>query len=263
MKVLSQAILISALATLIGLTSTASAAEPSTTASSPAKPANATEAKPDDSGKPANPLESDSAKKEPLAPRQDPLRKRFLEGKLAFWFKDYAKAKTIWEALSKDGFAEADATLAWMHHEGIGVPQDYKQAAEWYRRAAEHGIVTAQTNLGVFYENGWGVEQDYAKAAEWYAKAATQGYEHANYNLALLYLEGKGVEKNREMAINMLFMAYRFGLKDAKEVLESLGVKVTEEEVIKHTTPASAPKTDAQDSDPTEQDKPVLMRHSR
>lgn len=272
MNVRTQPILATAIAALIALTSPATQAADTTPRQGIKQPnakANDAEAPPDDANKTEATDQEKEAKgeakeKEPIAPRHDPLRKRFLEGKLAFWFKDYTKAKTIWEALSKENYAEADATLAWMYHEGIGVPQDYKQAAEWYRRAAEQGIVTAQTNLGVFYENGWGVEQDYKQAAEWYSKAATLGYEHANYNLALLYLDGKGVEKNRELAINLLFLAYRFGIADAKDVLESIGVTVNEEETIKHTTPASAPaQPGAQSNDPAENDKPVIMRHNR
>lgn len=196
----------------------------------------------------ADKADKSEAVKEEVSPRNDPKRKKFLEGKLAFWFKDYNKAREIWLTLANDDYAEAQATLGWMYHEGIGVPQDYQQAYLWYEKAAQHGIVTAQSNLGIFYQNGYGVEQNNAKAAEWFTKAAEQGYQYASYNLALLYLEGKGVKKDREIAINLLFHAYRYGVNDARTLLESLGVNVTDEQINTHS-PISPPKPAAGGSD--------------
>lgn len=166
--------------------------------------------------------------------RYDAKRKKFLEGKLAFWFENYKKAHDIWLTLAQEGHGEAQASLAWMHHKGVGVPQDYTKAAEWYRKAAEQGIATAQTNMGYFYENGLGMEQNFTEAAKWYQKAADQNYEYANFNLGLLYLEGKGVEKNREFAVNLLLNAYKQGVDEVKTILEPLGIKVPERKKVDH-----------------------------
>lgn len=181
-----------------------------------------------------NSVDSTTKPEEKPSIRYDVKRKKFLEGKLAFWFENYKKAYDIWLPLAQEGHGEAQASLAWMHHKGVGVAQDYTKAAEWYRKAAEQGIATAQTNMGYFYENGLGMEQNFTEAAKWYQKAADQNYEYANFNLGLLYLEGKGVEKNKEFAVNLLLNAYKQGVDEVKTILEPLGIKVPERKKVEH-----------------------------
>ena len=79
------------------------------------------------------------------------------------------------EALQLDASnAQAQIILANCYIEGIGVEQDYAKAVTIYEEYTEQGYAIAQNNLGVCYYNGKGVKQDYVKAVYWYTKSVGQ-----------------------------------------------------------------------------------------
>src|SRR5437868_1265917 len=49
-----------------------------------------------------------------------------------------------------------------------GATQDSAKALVWYRKSAEQGYAPAEANLAYMYENGAGVTQDYKEAFAWY-----------------------------------------------------------------------------------------------
>lgn len=67
----------------------------------------------------------------------------------------------------------AQASLAWLYDNGVGVPQDFAEAVKWYRKAAEQGIAESQNNLAIFYFEGRGVRRDYSMAYFWANLAST------------------------------------------------------------------------------------------
>lgn len=101
----------------------------------------------------------------------------------------YASAFSKFEALAKNGNADAQNYLGYMYERGQGVKQDKAEAVAWYRKAADQGDAYAQNNLGWMYENGQGVKQDLVQAVAWYRKAAEQGHAYAQQNLGFFYYD--------------------------------------------------------------------------
>jgi hypothetical protein len=167
--------------------------------------------------------------------------KEYQRARMAFLFGNYDYAYKVWEPLAYQGYAKAQATLAWMFHTGKGVHKNMKRALAWYRVAADKDHPRAQNNLGVFYEQGIEVGKSYRTAAKWYKKAAEVGYPYAQYNLGVLYLNGKGVKKNKDQAIYWLQIASLQGVKQASQRLEELGQKAAPKDKIHRVE--SKPKT--------------------
>ena len=143
-------------------------------------------------------------------------------GRMAFLFGKYEVAYKAWEPLAQEGYAKAQASLAWMYHTGNGVKKDIAQAIGWYKLAAEQGHAIAQNNLGVMYENGLGDKVEKKIAVKWYKKSAKSGYSFAQYNLGRMYAEGSGVSQNLEEAKYWWRIAARQKVKKAAEALALL-----------------------------------------
>ena len=99
----------------------------------------------------------------------------FADGLSAYDAGDYAAAVAVWSDLARRGDAEAEAALAGLYLQGLGVAESAAQAAAWYRRAAKRGLMAAQMNLGDLYAAGRGVKRDLVEAYLWLGLAAAQG----------------------------------------------------------------------------------------
>ena len=99
----------------------------------------------------------------------------FVDGLRAYDAGDFATAYSVWSELARRGDAEAEAALAGLYFQGLGVEMSAAQAAAWYRRAAKRGLMAAQMNLGDLYATGRGVGRDLVEAYLWLALAAAQG----------------------------------------------------------------------------------------
>ena len=120
----------------------------------------------------------------------------FVDGLVAYYTDDYAKALRILRPLAEQGDIRAQTLLGNIYAEGKGVPEDYAEAVKWYRKAAEQGD---------------------AGAVKWFRKAAEQGYAGAQYNLGTMYGNGEGVPKDSVLAYMWLNLAAAQGLKDAQK----------------------------------------------
>jgi uncharacterized protein len=120
---------------------------------------------------------------------------------------DYAEVLRIVLPRAEQGAPGAQAFLAGMYFNGLGVAVDHARAAKWYRRAAEQGHVEAQFRLGAHYRLGDGVPQDFREAAVWYRRAAEKGNVFAQSMLAQLYAEGQGVPKDYVSAYRWFIVA--------------------------------------------------------
>jgi len=148
--------------------------------------------------------------------------------RMAFMFGQYKVAFKAWEPLADDGYAKAQAALAWMYHTGNGVKQNMVTAVSWYKKAADQGHAIAQNNLAVMYENGLGISVNQKAAAFWYKESANSGYSYAQYNMGRAYSEGLGVKQDTEEAKYWLRIASRQGVKLATETLALLENRPTE-----------------------------------
>ncbi len=157
----------------------------------------------------------------------DALPKNFIEetyanGRMAFLFGQYKVAYNAWKPLADDGYAKAQAALAWIYHTGNGVEKNIKKAIEWYRLAAHQGHPIAQNNLGVMFENGTDVPKNNRAAISWYRDAAKSGYSYAQFNLGRMYAEGIGLKLDLEQARYWFHVASRQGVRQAAEALTLL-----------------------------------------
>ncbi len=142
--------------------------------------------------------------------------------RMAFMFGQFKVAFKAWAPLAEQGYAKAQASLAWMYHTGNGVKRDLPTAFVWYQKAADQGHAIAQNNLAVMYENGLGTRKNTKAAAYWFRESANSGYSFAQYNLGRLYAEGIGVKKDLEKARYWWRIASRQGVKKATEALALL-----------------------------------------
>jgi TPR repeat protein len=122
------------------------------------------------------------------------------EGQAAFFRKDYATAFQEWLPLAKQGHAEAQLNIGFMHNQGLGVGADHVAAPQWFRKAADQGLPEAQATVGTIYFHGLGVAQNYSEAFMWSMRAAEQGHRMGQFNVGSLYLMGQGVSRDHSKA---------------------------------------------------------------
>jgi TPR repeat protein len=94
----------------------------------------------------------------------------------------YEKSRRWSELAAAQGVASADARLATIYHEGLGVDRDPQRAASLFLRAARSGHPGAQLMIGIAYDVGAGIEADRLESAFWLSLAA------ANDEVARHYL---------------------------------------------------------------------------
>ncbi|MGR9071755.1 MAG: hypothetical protein ACU833_01685 [Gammaproteobacteria bacterium] len=105
---------------------------------------------------------------------------------------------------------------------GGGVRQDFVQAAQWFEKAAGAGHAEAQLTLGYMRHLGMGGKKDEPAARKWLLKAAEAGLVVAQYNLAQFYLKGVGGGLNREQGIYWLNRAAEQGDDKSRELLKRI-----------------------------------------
>lgn len=120
----------------------------------------------------------------------------FVDGRTAYYAKDYETAYTEFREAADQGHAAAQYFLGQMYRRGRGVERDRAAAVRWYRKAADQGHARAQFRLGLMYRRGQGVKKDLVEGARWYRKAADLGHAMARYNLGNAYRAGVGVPRN-------------------------------------------------------------------
>ncbi len=157
----------------------------------------------------------------PASPQTPPTdaAATYAQGKAALKAKDYATARTCFEAAGQAGHAEAMNDLGDLHYEGQGVPQDRAQALAWYRKSAALGLAKAEANIGYLYGQGLGVPKDPVEAARWYRRAAEKGNPNAQNNLGYALRTGQGVTQNSAEAERWYLKAAEQGYALAQQNL--------------------------------------------
>jgi len=85
---------------------------------------------------------------------------------------DHAESAKWYKMAAKKGVSFAQAALADMYADGIGLRQNWVEAVQWYRAAAGQGHITASQTLGHMYASGDVLAQDYLEAAKWWQLAS-------------------------------------------------------------------------------------------
>jgi hypothetical protein len=128
-----------------------------------------------------------------------------------------------WTRASADqGYAPAQANMAFMYQGGVGVPRDKRETARWASLAAEGGDASGQTILANCFARGEGVGKDEAAAVRWWRKAAEQGVHEAAYNLGEAHRHGRGTPKNLAQAMHWLERAAELGDADGAYSMAAL-----------------------------------------
>lgn len=89
--------------------------------------------------------------------------------------RDMAKAREYLIKAAVKGYDTAQLDLGSWLVAGLGGPHEYKAGFGWMLRAATSGNVAAQARLAKLYRDGIGVEGDFIKAAAWYIAAKRAG----------------------------------------------------------------------------------------
>ncbi len=131
--------------------------------------------------------------------------------KAAWLAQTYDQAFALMEPLAKQGDVRAQASLALIYAQGLGVAKDPQKAITWYTRAAEAGLAQAQFDLGSKYFRGDIVPRATDKAVHWWRKAAQAGLAEAQYNLALSYERGTGIAQDARQALHWYLESARQG----------------------------------------------------
>ena len=82
---------------------------------------------------------------------------------------DYAEAFRLLSIAGKRGAPRAQANLARMYAEGLGIPKDPQKAVYYYELAAERGEFFAQIELARMYARGDGIPVSRESAVKWYS----------------------------------------------------------------------------------------------
>lgn len=140
------------------------------------------------------------------------------EGGVAFKAGNYRLAMREILPVARAGDAKAQAVVALMYEEGLGVSKDLAQAAYWYEQSAVNGRYESQHLLGMLHlsEPSEGFQPDPDKAFFWIRKAAEQGNANSQLQLARMYQAGTGSPKNPRLAVTWLRAAADQGHKDAQ-----------------------------------------------
>jgi len=77
------------------------------------------------------------------------LKERYAEAEALYYNGQHGKVFPLMEALAKEGYVEAQDSLARCYEHGHGVPADSAAADEWWRKAAAQGHEGAREALNL------------------------------------------------------------------------------------------------------------------
>lgn len=153
------------------------------------------------------------------------------KGLAAFSAGDYETAMAECQSLADEGNVEAMFCVGRMYANGFGVPMNDEMALKWYGLAAGEGHPEALYNLALMHANGWGVAMNDVAAAGFYRLAAGFGWIPAQAAMGYCYKHGAGVEKDLVKAYMWFDIAAHHGDLSATSERNSIGDRLTEEEI--------------------------------
>jgi TPR repeat protein len=125
--------------------------------------------------------------------------------------QNFATAVALNTAAASQGNYSAQNALGRSYIDGIGVARDTQLGLALLEQAARSGRPDYQTDFGSALETSTDAPEQWARAAGWYRRAADQGFVPAMTSLGVLYLEGKGVERDGANAIELFSQAAEEG----------------------------------------------------
>ncbi len=105
----------------------------------------------------------------------------------------------VWiERAARQGLADAQNRMGWMHSGGAGFPPNLARAVEWYALAATQGLAKAEFNLAQRYQAGVGVQADQQQAIAWFRRAAVHGLPFAKCELGRMLMRSDSLAEAQE-----------------------------------------------------------------
>lgn len=154
--------------------------------------------------------------------------------------KDAVEAARWSRKAAEQNDAQAQLHVALCYQNGDGVAKDAAEAVRWCRKAADQNNAEAQVLLATYCLKGDGVPKDAVEAVKWCRKAAEQNNAMGQVLLACCYLGEGGVEKDEVEAYKWLVLAAGQGDKEAKEVMASVGSKLSRDQIAEANKRANA-----------------------
>ncbi len=161
------------------------------------------------------------AKLKPLADKGDAAA-QFKVGVLYAESRNLFEAARYYKLAADQGNAEAQARLASLNCNGMGVPKNVEECIRLYRLAADAGVTLAQVNLATRYLMGDGTPQNHPEAARLAGLAAAKGDSTGQYILGLCSELGAGVPKDKDEALRLYKLSADKGNTSAQKALQRL-----------------------------------------
>lgn len=161
---------------------------------------------------------------------------------------DVTKAKEWLTKSANQGNPVAQYELADLYLNGLDSSPDWSAAAIWLRRAASQAhpvAIRAQAVLAAILLEGLGVPRDEQEAARLFSLAAEQGHVEAQYMLGHLYKRGIGVKKDNEKALAFYLLASESGHKEAAAEYVNLASEI---EAVNHHASEQGTKQSSTDA---------------
>ena len=114
---------------------------------------------------------------------------------------DAVRAREAYELAAQQGEPLGNTGLGQVAQ--YGEAPDYEAAARYYQLAADKREKIAEAELAYLYDQGLGVQQDFQKGFELLTDSSNQGWPWAKAALSLYYLFGKAVEVDERKAFEL------------------------------------------------------------
>jgi TPR repeat protein len=137
--------------------------------------------------------------------------------------KDLTEAARYYKLAADQGHHEAQARLAMLVCNGLGVPKNADDCIRLYKLAADGGVTQAQVNLAARYLSGDGTPTNHAEAVRLARLAADKGDATGQLLLGICYETGAGVGQNRGEAVRFYRLSAAGGNASAQKGLARLG----------------------------------------
>ncbi len=128
-----------------------------------------------------------------------------------------------WKLAAEAGAVPANATIAMLYQNGLGVARDLPEAARWYQKAVDGGHSGAPAALSAMYEKGEGVAADPAQALKLARQSAELDNAPGIFQLAHCLVMGVGTAPNEAEALPLYRKLADKGDALSKDWIEVLG----------------------------------------
>ncbi len=156
------------------------------------------------------------------------------EAKIAYEAKDFSKARSLLESLSKKGDRKAMYVLGTMIRKGQGGIKDEDQALMWLFKSAERNFDPAMMLLGKIMIEQPEAQKDWRQGCMWFRRAAERGNKEGMFYTGTCYRTGQGAPetpKEHVQSLAWFIASEKKGYAGATQFRKDLEKAVTTEQM--------------------------------